>query len=161
MKRCLLLMRHAKATPASLGVSDHERPLEKKGIDDAHEVGKLLHKHGYEPDVVLCSDSKRTLETWEQVKPSLDAGAEFIKTPKLYESDVPSYESVLAAEGEDGKCVLLIGHNPTIEDFVASLTSERVVVKPSDTVVLEVKAPSWDAAFDRLGEWQFVEIIKC
>jgi phosphohistidine phosphatase len=154
-------MRHAKATPGSLGITDHERPLEQKGIDDAHEVGKLLRKHGYEPDVVLCSDSKRTLETWEQVKGQFDSGVAFIKSPRLYESDVAAYQSVLSSEGEDGKCVLLIGHNPTIEDFVASLTTERVEVKPSDTVVLEVKAPSWDAAFDRTGAWQFIEIIKC
>jgi phosphohistidine phosphatase len=161
MKRCLLLMRHAKAAPVSLGIMDHERPLLKEGLDNAREVGKKLHKHGYEPDVVLCSDAKRTLETWQQVKASLGPNAEFTKSSKLYESGMSAYKAVLSAEGEGGKCVLIIGHNPSIEELVAALTNERVEVKPSDTVVLQIKAPSWDAAFDRSGEWQLAEIVKC
>lgn len=161
MKRRLLLMRHAKSTPASHGMSDHERPLEEKGINDASAVGKKLQKHGYEPDIVLCSDSKRTLETWAQVEERFDPSTTFIKTNKLYESSVSSYQEVLASKGDDAKTVMIIGHNPTIELFVAAFSSERVEVTPADTVVLEVKAADWESALGMAHGWKLVEIIRC
>lgn len=159
--RCLLLMRHAKSTPASLGMSDHERPLEEKGINDASAVGKKLQKHGYEPDIVLCSDSKRTLDTWAQIKERFDSATPFIKSHKLYESSLSDYQKVLISKGDDAKTVMIIGHNPTIEHFVATFSSDRIEVKPSDTVILEVKAESWEAALAVPGSWKLAEIIRC
>ena len=161
MTRRLLLMRHAKSTPAKPGMSDHERPLEEKGVDDASAAGKKLHKHGYEPDVVLCSDSTRTLETWAQIKERFDKDTSFIKSAKLYEASVSAYRNAIISKGKNAKTILLIGHNPTIEQFVATFSKEPAEVKPADTVILEIKATDWEEAFDMAGTWKLAEIIRC
>ena len=62
--RRLYLFRHAKAEPHGAR-PDHERVLAKRGRVDAEAMGERLAERGDTPELVLCSTSRRTLETWE------------------------------------------------------------------------------------------------
>ena len=64
MHRRLIIMRHAKSSWTSGALSDHERPLNARGIRDAPRVGAALVKRGWLPQLVLSSDSERTRETF-------------------------------------------------------------------------------------------------
>jgi len=59
----LLLMRHAKSSWSDGNLSDHERPLNKRGDKAAIAVGQALVARGYPPDIIWSSDATRTRQT--------------------------------------------------------------------------------------------------
>jgi len=59
----LLLMRHAKSSWSDGSLSDHERPLNKRGEKAAIAVGEALVARGYAPDIIWSSDATRTRQT--------------------------------------------------------------------------------------------------
>ena len=62
--RRLILTRHAKSAWDDPRLEDFDRPLNRRGLRAALELGEWLHSRGYEPDQVLCSSAQRTRETW-------------------------------------------------------------------------------------------------
>ena len=126
----LLLLRHAKAERARAGEKDHSRALSKRGRRDAEEMGRRIAESGERPDLLLCSTSERTRQTWDRVQPAL---ADRIKTRfvrALYEAD--DYLDILRAEGGDAQSVLLIGHNPAIQGTAVRLVAEPRTVDGAD-----------------------------
>ena len=55
MTLTLILIRHAKSDWGDARLSDHDRHLNARGIEDAPRVGTWLEAQGYRPDHVLCS----------------------------------------------------------------------------------------------------------
>ncbi len=64
MTRRLIVMRHAKSSWKHAGLTDHQRPLNKRGRKDAPRVARALIERGWTPRRVLSSDAARTRETW-------------------------------------------------------------------------------------------------
>jgi phosphohistidine phosphatase len=108
----LILLRHATAERAAKGESDHARALTKGGRKESQAAGRLLAARGESVDLVLCSDSRRTQETWEGVQASyaIDPEVRFLRP--LFEA--PNYLPVLRSEGGAAGTILLIGHNPAM-----------------------------------------------
>src|SRR2546429_172951 len=109
-QRTLVLLRHAKAEH-TFGVADPERSLTARGRADARAAGGWLAGHGILPDLVLCSPSTRTRETWEEVRRGLGQDAAAVYDPRLY--DGGSREIIEAIQGtEPGvQTLLVVGHN--------------------------------------------------
>ena len=64
----IVLIRHAKSSWDSLHLNDHDRPLNRRGREDAKLVAKYLATYEYTYKTILCSTSKRTSETLEIFK---------------------------------------------------------------------------------------------
>ncbi|XTZ13535.1 SixA phosphatase family protein [Micromonospora echinospora] len=62
--RTLVLLRHGKAERPE-GITDRERALTERGHADAAAAGAWLARHGFLPDVVVCSPARRTRQTWQ------------------------------------------------------------------------------------------------
>ncbi|MEV0324879.1 histidine phosphatase family protein [Micromonospora echinospora] len=62
--RTLVLLRHGKAERPE-GIADRERALTERGHVDAAAAGAWLARHGFRPDVVVCSPARRTRQTWQ------------------------------------------------------------------------------------------------
>ncbi|GAB7029255.1 histidine phosphatase family protein [Streptomyces sp. NPDC021749] len=119
----LVVLRHAKsAWPPD--VPDHERPLGKRGRRDAPAVGRRLLADGCVPDLVLCSTARRTRETWELVAAELGARPEVVFEPRVYGASTAELLDVLREVPEQRGTVLLIGHQPGVQDLVLSLVGE-------------------------------------
>lgn len=119
--RELILLRHAHAEPAAPGQDDIDRPLSREGQAEAEAAGKWLKAHGYVPDRVLCSPSRRTRETLEQVLLTLGY-VEQLQDARIYEA-TPGTLVQVADEHREHARVLLVGHNPGLEQMAALLTS--------------------------------------
>ena len=117
MTRTLILMRHAKSSWDDFMLSDHDRPLNKRGIASARALGDWLCTKGYLPDCVISSTAMRTQETFEGL--NLSVTPEY--TRALYHAGAERMLDVL--QGADGTCVLMLGHNPGIADFVERLVN--------------------------------------
>ena len=119
--RQLVLLRHAHAESAVAGQSDFDRPLSPEGVAEAEAAGVWLEQHGYRPDVVLFSPASRTRQTLERVMAVL-GNVEALPEPRIYEATPGTLMAIADAHRERGR-VLLVGHNPGLEQTVALLAS--------------------------------------
>ncbi|MFF4694179.1 SixA phosphatase family protein [Streptomyces chattanoogensis] len=119
----LAVLRHAKsAWPED--VPDHDRPLGHRGRRDAPAAGRWLHAAGCVPDLVICSTASRTRETWDLVAPELGTRPTVILDPRVYEATATGLLDVLREVPEERRTVLLIGHQPGVQDLVLSLAGD-------------------------------------
>jgi phosphohistidine phosphatase len=119
-----VILRHAKAANPE-GVADEERPLSDRGHADAAVAGAWLLHSGLVPDLVLCSPSRRTRQTWHGVAVALPSAPVVHYEKALYGASVRTLLATVRAAGEDVATVLLIGHNPGLSDLSVLLDPER------------------------------------
>ena len=118
--RELILLRHAHAEPAVSGQADLDRPLSPVGLAEAEAAGKWLKENNLLPDCVMCSPSRRTRETLEAVMTAIGY-VEKRLGDRIYEA-TPGTLAALVDERRDLDRVLIVGHNPGLEQLVALMT---------------------------------------
>lgn len=119
--RELILLRHAHAEPGAEGLADVDRPLSRQGLAEAEAAGRWLKEHGHLPDRVLVSPARRTRETLEEVLKQLGY-IEQRQDERIYEA-TPGMLMQVADELRDQPRVMLVGHNPGLEQMAALLSS--------------------------------------
>jgi phosphohistidine phosphatase len=117
--RRLILLRHAKSDWPD--VPDRDRPLAKRGRRDAPRIGRWLHEHGYQPDVVVVSDAARTRQTWDLVAPELGESPAVHFEPRAYAASSLTLLYLAQELPARYRTALLIGHNPGLSELAASL----------------------------------------
>ena len=146
MRRRLIALRHAKSDWPD-GVADHDRPLAARGRREAALAGRWLREHASDLELVVCSSAKRARQTWKHVARQLDAPPELRIDERLYAASDRQLVEVVRELPEDLPAVLLIGHNPGLEDVVAHLTGVWCPLKTSSIAVLSSRSAWTDAAF--------------
>ncbi len=119
MRRRLIVMRHAKSDWSS-GVDDHERPLAGRGRREAGLAGDWLREQVADIGLVVCSSATRARQTWKRVAKRLDAVPELRVDDRLYGASDRQLRDVLRELPDATRTVLVIGHNPGLEDLVDS-----------------------------------------
>ncbi len=157
MTKRLLLLRHAKAVPDD-GSGDHERPLAGRGRRDAPEIGREIARRGYRPECILCSTSRRTVETLDLIMPFFVPAPSTQLEPGLYHADA---NTLLARSGTLAatiKTVMFVGHNPGLEELALELAGDgkigrRIAAKfpTAAFAAFESNAASWSDAVH--GRW--------
>ena len=100
---------------------DFDRPLDGTGMSDAESIGDVMRVRAYVPDVTLCSGACRARQTLEGVAGNADTGR-VIFLDKLYTEDATGYLELIQENGLHGS-MLVIGHNPMIEDLAMAIAS--------------------------------------
>ncbi|HEY2446631.1 MAG TPA: hypothetical protein VGI20_12930 [Rhizomicrobium sp.] len=118
--RRLFVLRHAKAGPHD-EKHDKERALVERGRTDSGLIGGIMREKGYFPDLVLCSSSRRTTETWEYAMPALGRQPATRFLDGLYDASATAILKCVRAEGGASHALAVIGHNPGLEDFTRNL----------------------------------------
>ena len=121
----LYLLRHAKSSWSDPTLPDEERPLAPRGRRDAKRVAEHLVQLGIEPELVLCSSARRTRETLELIRPALDATTSVALEAELYAATADTLLEHLRAVPDGVASVLLIGHNPGLQDLALLLAVGR------------------------------------
>ena len=119
--RELILLRHAHAEPAENGLADIDRPLSPHGLAEAEAAGRWLLEQRLVPDRVLCSPARRTRETLEAVL-GLTGYVEQRLDERVYDA-TPGTLAALVDEQRDVERLLLVGHNPGLQQLVALMSS--------------------------------------
>jgi phosphohistidine phosphatase len=144
MQRLLLVMRHGKSLRGPEFPTDHERPLAERGQRDAPRVAKLMQQQGVAPDLIVSSSAERALTTARLVQEEL-GDVELQLEPVIYSSSVSDLLEVVCRLPDAAQCVLLVGHNPGLEELVDELTGrDDTVLKTCSVAVLDVSAASWE-----------------
>ena len=139
----LLLLRHAKAAAASPAIEDHERALTPRGQKDAPVMGEYLAHKKYFPDLILSSTAIRALRTAELVAGSLPRTPRIAPIDGLYLAEPGEMLAIIRAAPEAVKTLLLVGHNPGMEQLAALLSRTPVKRKEQDRFdLIEEKFPT-------------------
>ncbi|MGE5153657.1 MAG: SixA phosphatase family protein [Bdellovibrio bacteriovorus] len=140
MPRELLILRHAKSDWSSGAQADFDRPLSRRGKHDAPRVGPWLYREGLVPDHVVSSPAERARQTTLKVCKGLDIGKKrIVWEPDLYEASVSDLLAALARCPSDAATVLLVGHNPGLEELVQHLVGDDLEM-PADGKLLPTAA---------------------
>jgi phosphohistidine phosphatase len=115
----LFVMRHAKSSWENPGLDDHERPLAPRGWRAVEVMSSYLQNRGIEPQLVLCSSSRRTRETLDGIA----VGGQHLIEPALYSATCEDVLARLRDLPDDVASAMLIGHNPTVQMLVLRLTN--------------------------------------
>ncbi|MBO6519056.1 MAG: histidine phosphatase family protein [Rhodospirillales bacterium] len=120
----IMFLRHGKAARPE-GVGDFDRPLRKKGKRQARKIGRWLVAHKALPDAVLSSSALRAVQTAEEVLKTAGLDHDLIKTDRrLYFDARANLMKALAGVDDAASRLLVVGHNPWMEDLVCDLASE-------------------------------------
>jgi phosphohistidine phosphatase len=122
--RRVYLLRHAKSSWKDGSLADRERPLAGRGRKAATAMAGHLEDEGIRPDLVLCSPARRTRETLERIEDALGDGIEARFEDALYGATEATLLRCLNALPDEVDSVMLIGHNPGLEDLALALASE-------------------------------------
>jgi phosphohistidine phosphatase len=125
MARQLLIMRHAKSDWGSAATADFERPLNKRGCAAAPKMGRWLKQQRLLPDHVVSSPATRARQTVTLVCRELEYDdTKIVWDQRIYEANVQILTQVLAQCPATAQRVLLVGHNPGLENLILSLSGE-------------------------------------
>ncbi|MPZ52747.1 MAG: histidine phosphatase family protein [Acidimicrobiia bacterium] len=152
--RRLLVMRHGKSD-WSTGMSDHDRPLNRRGIEAAKTMGRLLTEVGEAPDHVITSGATRAQTTAELARESGDWTAEMEVTDDLYGTGIDTVLSVVAG-APDVERLMIVGHEPVWSGLVAHLTGGAVAMKTATVAGIDLLVRDWEEAPLARSEMVFV-----
>ena len=124
MARTLLIMRHAKSDWEHSVANDFGRPLAARGRRDAPRIGRWLRLQGHVPGEIIASPAKRARETADAVRGELSERPLPLRfDERIYAAALTDLRAVLADVQAPTKTVLLIGHNPGLEELLEYLTA--------------------------------------
>ena len=141
--KVLLILRHGKSSWKHPGLADHDRPLNKRGLRDAPRVGQLLREAGLVPDRVVSSTAERARATADLAAGEAGYSGAVEHSRRLYLASAPEIVRVLGEVGGDAARLLVVGHNPGLEELVAVLTGCSVVLPTAALVEVELDLQSW------------------
>ncbi|MGH9009626.1 MAG: SixA phosphatase family protein [Acidimicrobiia bacterium] len=117
----LFVLRHAKSSWNNAHLSDHDRPLAPRGERAAEALAAHVAGIAPPPALVLCSTAKRAQDTLEPVRARLPAGTAVQIEDELYGASAPELLDRLRDLPDDTPSVMLVAHNPGLEDLVKGL----------------------------------------
>jgi len=144
MERRLVLVRHAKAEQG--GGDDAARALSGRGRRDAGEIGRWLRAQDVVPELAVVSPAQRTVETWSIAAAELDNPPRVATDGRIYDNSVAALLAVIADSDADARSLVLVGHNPSMQDLAARLA-------PDDADLAASFPTSSVAMFAVSGDW--------
>jgi len=138
-------MRHAKSSWDFPELSDHDRPLNKRGRHDAPLMGQQLLSRDVQFDLILTSTAVRALTTATLVAKELEFDQEKVQAlPDIYKADRKDLIKIIQQVPDEVDCLLVVGHNPIISEVANKLSPEAIADMPTAGVVaLRFKCNSW------------------
>lgn len=119
------LLRHAHSAWAMAGERDFDRRLDRRGSDEADRISLTMTVNGFCPELILCSSARRCVETCDAIERRMKTRHDVVYTEKLYAHGHDAYVDMIAERSGTGS-LLLIGHNPMVEDAARSLVCKRL-----------------------------------
>jgi phosphohistidine phosphatase len=147
----LWLLRHAKSSWGDPEMEDVDRPLAPRGVRAADRMRDYLDAEGIRPELVLCSSALRTRETLGRILPGLGPELTVRIEPSVYSFEPDQLLDRLREVPADVGSVMLIGHNPAMQELASVLASEgerlgelRAAFPTAALAELDVPIGSWD-----------------
>jgi phosphohistidine phosphatase len=151
--KTLLLMRHAKSSWKDPDLTDHERPLKKRGRKDTKHIAKVMEKKDLFPHLILSSSARRAVETVEVLVDALGYENEIIYSEALYMGEPGDFIEALKTLDNDFEIVMVVAHNPGLEAYVQIIDGEIEAMPTAALAHLVLSLEDWqEISFETMGE---------
>lgn len=152
-KKILLILRHGKAIEKIKEISDHDRDINKRGKDEGSEIGKLLKHIDLVPDYIISSTAKRAIHTAEIVAGFSGYKGKINQDPSLYyRNSVEQYTKVLGNTPDSCYRVLIVGHNPSVENLIERLTNRIEIMGTCYLARVDINLMNWKEIDKIIGQ---------
>jgi phosphohistidine phosphatase len=143
--KSLYVMRHAKSSWGEPGLDDFDRPLLEKGKKRTKNIIDYLLKKKVKPELIITSPAVRALETAMIMAHGLGLSQESIQIERvIYSADEEQIENLLYDFPDQLSSLMVVGHNPSVTNFVNMFLENKIDALPTSGVVaLEFKSKSW------------------
>jgi phosphohistidine phosphatase len=141
--KTLLILRHAKSSWSKPGLADIDRPLNKRGKSDAPRVGSAIRKADLVPDLIISSPAIRARKTAVAVAEACGYEGEIEINDDFYPGDPESYIKTLQSLPDDTQSVMVVGHNPGLEELLETLTGESAALPTAALAQVRFPISNW------------------
>lgn len=142
--KTLIILRHAKSDWGNSKLSDHDRPLNQRGKYDAPRMGAWLKLQNMVPELIISSTAERALTTAEMVALAADFEGELRTERNFYLAGPPTYVEILNELPESFERVMVVGHNPGMEELVSLLTDTDRPMTTANVAVVALPIATWE-----------------
>ncbi|MFV1969266.1 MAG: histidine phosphatase family protein, partial [Pirellulaceae bacterium] len=124
-------------------LADHDRPLNERGKRDAPRMGRLLRAHGLEPAALICSTARRARKTATKVIEASGYAVDVELRGELYHAPPDACIELLQEQADQHPCVMVVGHNPGMQDLVELLTGLRETFPTAALAQVKLPIDRW------------------
>jgi len=152
----LWLVRHAKSSWKRPDMDDFDRPLNKRGMRDAPEMGKYLAKQGIFPRAVVTSPAKRARDTTAALASAMYVRSSgIVEDRRIYAASISILLDVIRGWDDAWDKVMMVGHNPGIAEITAVLTQMETNVPTCTVMELGLDVIGWNNVVPGCGTLRF------
>ena len=141
--KTLLILRHAKSSWSNLALADIDRPLNKRGKRDAPRIGELLGKEDLIPDLIISSPALRARKTAKAVSKNSGYEGKIEIQADFYPGDPDSFIEAFYSIPDQHERVLIVAHNPGLEELLYVLTRESARMPTSALAQVSLPVDRW------------------
>lgn len=157
--KTLLVMRHAKSSWSNSSMGDHERPLNGRGKTNAPQMGDLLKRESLTPQLIISSTANRAATTAELVAMASDYEGEIEYESNFYLASPETYIEKLSTLDDAYTIVMVVGHNPGMEELVDDLCDVREPFTTANIAYIKLPIQNWadlpdDVSGDLIQLWR-------
>lgn len=144
--KTLLVLRHAKSSWSRPELTDHDRPLNKRGKRSAPLMGALLDEQGIVPDLIISSTARRAIDTARRVAEAAGYEGDIEARRELYHAEPQTYLEAIAHVADAFDRVMVVGHNPGMEMLVSHLAGHYERFPTAALAQLTLSIEAWHEA---------------
>lgn len=123
--KTLTILRHAKSGWDAPVERDFDRPINARGRRGAELIGSYVRRSALAIDRIIASPAVRVTDTLDLFLPA--AGLDEIEPNwdrRIYLASAATLMDVIREAGRDADHLMLVGHNPGLEDLILMLAPE-------------------------------------
>jgi phosphohistidine phosphatase len=154
--KTLFLLRHAKSSWKDSTLPDFERPINRHGQRAAQTMGQFIKNEGIAFDLILSSCATRARETAEIVVQTAKLRIEIRYDERIYEAGGARLLDVVSQIENDRNIVLLVGHNPAMEDLLQILSGRLEQLSTATLAKLVIKTTKWKSVSQKKAELEWL-----
>jgi phosphohistidine phosphatase len=160
MAKQLLLVRHGKSDWGNLDLKDFDRPLNKRGKENAPEMAERLIDKGFKIDLIVSSPAKRAKSTAKFFAEAYQID-QIQFEESIYEANTTALLKVVNGLNNGADLIVMFGHNPGFTDFANELCDADIYNIPTAGMVLiSFRFDSWQMVSKGTGEFMFFDYPK-
>ncbi len=106
-------------------------------------IGRLIADQEIVPDLILSSSARRALATAQLIADASGYERDIIVSRDIYHAETDTYIELLRQITEKVSSVMIVGHNPGLEEFVEELSGDYVRMPTAALVVITLPISSW------------------
>jgi len=160
MAKQLLLVRHGKSDWGNLDLKDFDRPLNKRGKENAPEMAERLVQRGFKFDLIVSSPAKRAKSTAKFFAEAYQVD-DIQYEESIYEANTTALLKVINGLDDSADTVIMFGHNPGFTDLANELSDADIYNIPTAGMVLmSFPFDSWKMVSRGTGELVFFDYPK-